>query len=442
MQKRRRRSPNDGSLIEQRPGVWRLRASVPGERRQMRSTVFGDRKEAALKFRELITKAESGAIDNGRLTVAELCRQWLASRKPRVGSRTWTTYCQHVLLWITPTLDPAGSKRVRELRRAQIEKGLTDWMTTGRHDSEGGTIAPRTVHHIYSTLKSILRWGVRTNLLSVDPSVAIDPPRYERVEMRTLSPTNIERLLEAAATECAELQVPIAVAVATGLRRGELLGLRWSDVDLNGGRLTVRRALEVVKADGGYEIREKPPKTKRSARTLALAPRVVDVLVAWRESQEMRHEFLGMKVHASDYVFDRADGSVWEPWTFSALFARLVRRANVPKIRFHDLRHSFASLSLEAGINLKTVSASLGHSAISTTADLYLHLGEQLQKEHAARVDAIMGPALGAALRQPHLDKSRESHGAGSRPKSPFKIGDSVVAPTGIESEGAETDET
>lgn len=147
----------------------------------------------------------------------------------------------------------------------------------------------------------------------------------------------------------------------------------------------------------------------------------------------MRHELLGMKAQENDYIFDRADGSAWEPWTFSALFARLIQRAAVPKIRFHDLRHSCATLSLEAGIDLKSVSASLGHSAISTTADLYLHLGEQLQKEHAARVDAVMGGAWGAALPGPYLVKSRESHRGGPEPKRLYEIRASVVAPTGIE---------
>jgi hypothetical protein len=147
----------------------------------------------------------------------------------------------------------------------------------------------------------------------------------------------------------------------------------------------------------------------------------------------MRHELLGMESRESDYVFDRTDGSVWEPWTFSALFARLIQRANIPKNRFHDLRHSFASLSLEAGIDLKTVSASLERSAISTTADLYLHLGEQLQKEHATPINAVIGGALGVALGTSPAYKSPESHGRGSESKNQIKTRVLLVAPTGIE---------
>jgi integrase len=433
MQKRQCRSPNEGSLVEARPGVWRLRATVSGEKRQLRATVFGDRKEAAFKLRELISKSERGAPNNGRLSVATLCRQWLSSRKPRVGSRTWTAYRQHVDLWILPALDPREIILARDLRRSQIEKALIGWMTSKRHDSERRTISARTVHHIFSTLKSILRWGVRTRLLAADPSIAVDAPRFERREMRTLVATQIERLLEAASAYYPELTVPIAIATATGLRRGELLGLRWSDLDLNGARLTVRRALEVVKGSHGYDVREKPPKTKRSARSIALAPRVVDVLVAWREAQEMRHELLGIEPDIGAYVLDRSDGSSWEPWTFSAMFAALVRRAKIPRVRFHDLRHSYASLSLEAGIDLKTVSASLGHSSVSTTADLYMHLGEQLQKEHAARIDAVMGGALSVALPALESPKSRESHGAGLALRNPYNTRVPVVAPTGIE---------
>jgi|HubBroStandDraft_6_1064221.scaffolds.fasta_scaffold429148_1 integrase len=187
---------------------------------------------------------------------------------------------------------------------------------------------------------------MRTELLLVDPIVALDAPRFERQEMQTISPEQIERLLGAAEGNYAELRIPIAVAVATGLRRGEPLGLRWGDVDLKRARLTVRRALEVIKLGNTYEVREKPPKTKRSARSVALAPAVVDVLVAWRETQEMRHEVLGVGTDENGYVFDRANGAAWEPWTFSAMFAALVRRTKIPRVRFHDLRHSFASLSL------------------------------------------------------------------------------------------------
>jgi len=419
-------------MVEIRPGVWRLRITVPDEKRQVRQTVRGKREDAARELREFFNRVQSGDIHkNERLTVAALCRQWLDTRKIRVGSRTFTTYRQHVELWIIPTLDPRDARPARNLSEALIENAIAVWQKSSRHDSETGTISQRTVKHIFSTLRSILRWGVGKNKLTKDSTVGIERNRLkcDRKEMKTLSPAQIGVLLESAAVFYPEMTAPIAVAAGTGLRRGELLALRWTDANLTTSRLTVRRALEVLKGANGYTASEKAPKTPQSRRTVALAPFVVDILVAHREAQELLFEQLGMKNDPDGYVFTRADGNVWEPWTFSAYFAKLIARTKVPKVRFHDLRHSYASLSLEAGVDLKTVSASLGHSNLNVTADTYMHLGDRLKEEHAAKIGAIMGEALGAALRR----KSRESHGRVLESRNPCEIRVSVVAPTGIE---------
>jgi integrase len=246
----------------------------------------------------------------------------------------------------------------------------------------------------------------------------------------------VHQLLAAADSE---LQAPLAIAVITGLRRGELLGLRWSDIDLDAGRLIVRRSIEVVQNPSGhYERREKPPKTKRSARTIALAPTASAVLRRQRADQRQRRFQLGLPRDENCYVFDRADGTPWEPGAFSLAFARLVKRAELPHFRLHDLRHVFATQSLVAGIDLKTVSASLGHSDIGTTANLYAHVQEQLLERHAARVEAIMGDALAIAAGDARVSpaaerKSRVSHGPVLRLKMPRKIRRIDVAPTGIE---------
>ncbi|MGB8907813.1 MAG: site-specific integrase [Candidatus Cybelea sp.] len=194
--------------------------------------------------------------------------------------------------------------------------------------------------------------------------------------MRTLAPDAIAQLL--AAAEGTDLLAPLAVAVATGLRRGELLGLRWGDLDLEAGRLTVHRALEVVSEElppghgrvrYSYKTREKPPKTARSRRTMTLAPSVVRILAQIRFNQRNSRIAEGLGRDQNAYVFADLDGSPWNPGGFSTAFAKLVKTARLTHVRLQDLRHSYATLSLQAGIDLKTISTSLEHTDIGTTAN-------------------------------------------------------------------------
>jgi len=247
--------------------------------------------------------------------------------------------------------------------------------------------------NFWNTLRTLCRWAVRVGILMRNPVDGVEPPRFERKEMRALDPDGISELLTTA--RGTDLELPIAVAVGTGLRRGELLALRWSDIDLGEARLSVRRSIETIKG----VTRSKPPKTARSARTISLPSFVVSALQRCRVDQQERRSILGLE-HATgeDWVFTRADESVWEPGAFSLRFARLVKRAKLRHLRFHDLGHSFGTLALASGVDLKTLSSALGHSEISTTANVYLHVVESLRKDAAARIDAILGGVVGETL--------------------------------------------
>ena len=366
---------------------------------------------------------------------------WLESSKHRVRSRTWMAYLAHCRLYLIPTF---AHRRTRDITPHEIESALIGWRGR-RKDREAKQLSPRSVVHIFRTLRTIYRWAVRKGLLSTDPTQYVDPPRTPQREMRTLSPAALADLLEAA--RGTDLLAPIATAVGTGLRRGELLGLRWSDIDLTSGRLTVLRALEVVRdehvaEDGSvtysYATREKPPKTVGSRRTISLAPSVVAVLERARFEQRERRFQYGLRRDEDSYVFDCGDCTPWEPGRFSSAFAKLVKSARLPHVRLHDLRHSYASLSLQAGVDLKTISMSLGHTDIGTTANLYAHVTETLQARHAERIESIMGSALAAAIaggeRIVAPGKSNVSHKSVTRAKKARGCGLSLVAPTGIES--------
>lgn len=363
--------------------------------------------------------AESGGIDVARLTFIELAlgtlksksscddqcesdfhekhRQggWLNAAKTRVGHRTWQRYRQIVKQYLLPAF---GNLKLDKLRPAHVEAALAGWSSSEKIERTDKPLSSRSVKHLRDTMRAMCRWGMRMELIQRDPTAAVAPPKVEQKEMRTLDAVNVAALLKAA--EGTLLQGPIAVLVGTGVRRGELLGLRWGDLDLEAGRLTVRRSVEMV--DGAR--REKPPKTARSARTLSLAPFVVEALRRQKHQQldrlklSCQSELEARRRHENAYVFDRADGSPWKPDSFSLAFAHLVRRSKLPKVRLHDLRHSHATLALSAGTDLKTISAALGHSTISVTANIYVHAIEAMQRTHADQIEAVLGDAVASAI--------------------------------------------
>lgn len=209
--------------------------------------------------------------------------------------------------------------------------------------------------------------------------------------MRSLTPDQVQQDLSA--FDVTELGAAIATALGSGCRRGELLALRWSDVDLDRGTLRIVRSLERITVRSAkrsrYELRFKDPKTKRSRRTISLPPFAVARLRRHRLEQAERFFSAGARPDSDTLVFER-DGRPWNPNTFGLTFARIARDAQLPKVRLHDLRHSFASLLLAGGADLKTVSTALGHSTIAVTADTYAHVSPAMLRDVANLLDRVV----------------------------------------------------
>ncbi len=444
-------------------GTWYLRVEkardVNGKRRQQREAFRGTKREAEARLRDLVRLAEHGGLDAARLTFAELalgtvpakhlCSEtcakdlhapsreggWVNAAKTRVGHRTWLRYRQIVMQYLVPAL---GNVQLDKLKPAHVEAAMAAWSSSAKIKRTNKALSPRSVKHLRDTLRAICRWGARMELLARDPTGAVEPPKVEQKEMHTLDAVSVAALLKAA--EGTALQTPIAVLVGTGLRRGELLGLRWSDLNLDVGRLAVRRSVEMVDS----VRREKPPKTTRSARTLSLARFVVEMLRRQKREQLERlknlcsSELEARRRHENAYVFDRADGSPWNPDSFSWSFAELIRRSKLPKVRLHDLRHSHATLALAAGTDLKTISAALGHSTIAITANIYVHAIEAMQRAHAARIEAVLGDAVASAIGVKSVPLAATTvpqpcHALPFSIKKARKYGPDVVAPAGFE---------
>lgn len=387
----------------------------PGERRRSQyresflpvlapgETKKDARKQAEARLAQLRLYAVSGELDTaGRMTVGDLMDRWLASCERSVGDRTLEGYKTLARLYVKPTL---GTLLLKKLTPSHVESAIGKWRArpstirfTEKIDPKGQPVRvpekveSRTVRSAFDVLRAACKYAVAMRLLTRNPVDPVKAPRIGYVEMKTLDADGFGKLVGAA--EGSGLQAPILLAGLTGLRRGELLGLKWSDVDLEGRRVAVRRSLEMVAGT----IRTKSPKTRGSARTIALPSLAVDMLQRHRAAQNAVRLALGLGRDPEGFVFQGEDGGPLDPIAFTKRFCRFVKRPGVPKIRFHDLRHTFATISLGAGVDLKTVSGSLGHSAIGVTANTYLHVVESLKSESADKIDSAFRGAVEKAL--------------------------------------------
>lgn len=363
------------------PGTWKVWLDHPvvdGKRKRETFVVHGTKSEAEAKMAEHI--AAIGRSDYSRAehsTVADVADRWLKARKGSVGAKTFTRYEGIVRDYIKPAF---GDIQLRKLTPLHIEDALAKWRNALPVGRKIGRLKQRTVHHIFSTLKAVLAQAQRWNLAVRNPCDSITAPPKGRADVSALDEDRAIALLEG--LRHTSLAAPVQFTLLTGLRRGELLGLRWSDVDLEGRVANVCRALEQLK--GGASA-FKDTKTKNSRRPVPLTAAAVDMLKAHRAQQN------AIKLRSPGYnpealVFpEPATGLAWGPDRFSSLFYYQAHKLKIP-VTFHGLRHSFATIALRARVPMKVVSEILGHTTTAITADLYTHVLEDSRHEAADRV--------------------------------------------------------
>jgi integrase len=370
--------------------------SRPGDYRSKRERGFVTEDDAIAWW--LLQKAnrhrpvrKDEAIKAAPLALREFADRWLGSISNTVTAGALATYEKHVRCWIKPAL---GDVLLCDLEAEPqlIERAQTAWLTFPRQDGRKGSVTPRYVRSVRNTLTTILNRAKRLRLISVNPTEFVDHVRVERTEMRSLDPPAVQAYLKA--FDGTDLGCAVAVAIGSGCRRGELLALRWCDLDLESGMLRIARSLERVTVVSPkrtrYALRFKEPKTKQSRRTIALPSFALERLRRHRLDQAERFMAAGAgRPDGSTLVFER-EGMPWNPNTFGATFAGMVDDAGLPRVRLHDLRHSFASLLLAGGADLKTVSTALGHSTISVTADVYAHVSPAMLQRAAELLNCVV----------------------------------------------------
>ena len=320
-------------------------------------------------------------IEPSREKLGPFLDKWLIAIRPNIRASAWASFESHVRIYLKPNL---GHVQLQQLTPTDV-----DLMTARLLDGEGRNgrrpLSPTTVRRILATLHSAMAYAVRKRKLDRNPASAADRPRSARVEMSTWTAEELGRFLERVHDH--RLATLFTVLATTGLRRGEGLGLRWSDLDLDAGRLAVRQTLLAI----NNHVTVGEPKTARSRRTVDLDPATVSVLRTHRKAQLEERAEVGLgRPRRDGLVFTDQRGEPLHPNAVSRTFSRLVADAQVPVIRLHDLRHTHATLSLQAGVHVKIVSERLGHSSVTITLDVYSHAIPGLQRDAAAKVAALI----------------------------------------------------
>lgn len=370
-----RRGRGEGSVFRRKDGVWTGSVTVgyDGHGRRRRRTVYGTTKGEVLeKLARLRADALAGVLgDPQRLTVEAYLSRWLQdTARPAVREATYQLYAMVIRRHIGPHI---GGVQLARLSPAHVQGLLAEL--------ERGGASPRLRQIIFAVLRRAMRQAVKWNAITRDPSAAVARPRAPRREMQALTPDQARRFLEAAREE--RLYGLYALLIGCGLRLGEALGLSWPDVDLERGTLTVRRQLCEV----GGRLWLQEPKTERSRRTVDLPAFVVDALRRHQERMQAEGHLLNDRL----LVFVDTDGKLIRRSNLRRRsFLPLLRRAGIPRIRLHDLRHTAATLHLRQGTHPSVVQQMLGHARVSITLDTYSHVLPTLGKEAARRIDALL----------------------------------------------------
>ena len=359
--------------------VLDLGYDAEGKRQQKWHSVKGTKRDAETELTRLIRELDTGTyVEPQRITVAQYLKDWLADMRSRISAKIHERYSRIVRADIVPAL---GHIQLAKLKPLQIQKLYSELLATGRKDGTGG-LSPRTVVHTHRILHKALDQAVKWQLLFRKPTDFVQPPRAIHKPMTALDEEQTAALLKS--VRSTRLYLPTALAVSTGMRRGEILGLHWAEVDLERAQLRVAYTLEQTKAKG---LNFKPPKTPKSRRQIALPQIIVQILKAHRREQNANKLRLGPDYEDHDLVCARPDGKPWPPQTFSTRFAAHIRSSGLPHVRFHDLRHTHATQLLKNNVHPKVVSERLGHSTIAITLDTYSHVLPGMQEQAVAALE-------------------------------------------------------
>lgn len=381
-----------GHIRERSPGRWAIVLDVPdpqtGQRRRKWHSFQGNKRAAQVECARLIAELDGGQyIEPAKTTVREYFERWLKHEKANVSPKTHSRYEELLMKNVAPVL---GSVTLNKLTASKIDAAWSQLLESGRRNGKGG-LSPRTVHHCRRVMLTAMEQAVKWDLLKKNPVSITRPPKVERAKMEAYGAAQTGEMLFA--LKDTRMHIPALLAALCGLRRGEILALRWHHIDLVSAVMAVRESAEQV----GTEVRYKTPKSGK-ARTVALSSSVIEELRRHRVAQAEEQLKLGIRPDADAFVVAQIDGKPIKPNSLTHEWTRQIAKTALPQIRFHDLRHSHATQLLAAGVHPKIASERLGHSTIGITLDLYSHVMPGMQANAAEQVDAAIKAAKKPAI--------------------------------------------
>jgi integrase len=363
-------------------GTWYYAVDMPtegGKRRTMRRGGYTTKAAANRALGDVTNRTAQGVRVDDRETVASFLARWLQVKAGEAKPTTLRSYRAHIDNVIVPAI---GHVPIERLRAEHVEQLLVD-AAAGR--------GPVTVRRIHATLRSALSYGVKTRRLPFNVASNVTPPNGVRSEVQPWLAAELAAFLRHVETD--RLGPLFEVIAATGLRRGEALGLRWTDLDLANRTARIRQTV----IDVGGRLEFSTPKTRSSEATVPLTERAVQALLQWRLGQDIDRQAWGDAYEDHGLVFARENGAPLRPEYVTRRFVALTRAAGLRQVRLHDLRHGAASLMLAAGVPMAIVSKMLRHSSIGITVDTYGHLSEDTARTASDAMAAALEQAFEAA---------------------------------------------
>ncbi len=356
---------------------------------------FSGKKQADV--REKMDKAKTEVrtntyVEPNKITLGEWLDTWLnITIKESVKNTTWLSYKGIIEKHIIPEI---GGYKLLQLQTANLQKLYNDKLNGGRVDkrkvggkmvNKDGGLSPKTIRYMHTIIHSALKQAVNEKVMQVNAADHVKLPKNPKKEMKTLAVKDISTFLDAAKTS--RYYSAFLLDLYTGLRRGELLGIRWKDCDLKNGKITVVQQL--VYEGGKHVIREL--KTERSQnRVISIPEEMVQELKDYKKRQAEERKSLGLSEIYDGLVFTSETGTFVQTRNFDRCFKAILKKAKLEEIRIHDLRHTFALLSLQAGADIKTLQNDLGHESIQTTLDKYGHVNDEMKRDAANKRSQLL----------------------------------------------------
>ena len=380
----KRNAQGAGSIRERKDGLWEARYTVgrnPATGKQVRKSVYGKtQKEVRKKLTAITSDLDNGVFtEPSKLTFGNWLKIWLDEYCVSIKPRTKSLYENCIEYRIKPFL---GSVKLQKLKPAMIQKFYNDALN-GKQDNKKA-ISPKTVKNLHGIVHKALQQAVEIGYIKLNPAAVCVLPKVQKAKINPMDEQQTKLFIKAIANE--PLRRLFLVALFTGMREGEVIGLTWDNVDLKNGTIYITQQLQ--RHDGEYKLM--PPKNSKS-RLIVPAPYIMDILKEEQTAQKENRLKAGLLwENKNGFVFTNAIGGHYSQQYVHKKFKNVVQSIEMPSLRFHDLRHTYAVAAIRAGDDIKTVSENLGHASVAFTLDIYCHVTDEMRQSSAERMQAYI----------------------------------------------------